>query len=251
MPHNRPTITPTGLAPVPVGLFLTPPRTFGDRHGAGTTPVPAAPGLPNWHGLSPNHLAYLIRRYTRFGDVVLDIDAHPTAVAATRYLRRVPARAITSRHGPRVRLLPPPPGCRPRSLVRHPGPGADLILAALPRAGAHSLDPHAMTTALATWRPLLRPGGHLLVGLTAWRPQPKPTSYRSTVIAAARAAGLRYQQHIPVVLIPLPEHEPRTDPERPDEADDGRRLLAGRHLPAFRDLLVFASTATGEECLRA
>ncbi|MEU8159505.1 hypothetical protein [Micromonospora parva] len=226
--------------PVPVGLLL--PRTRVPR-----TP---RPGVPDWHGLSPNHLAYLIRRYTDAGDVVLDVDAHPAAIAATAYLRRVPARLVTGRHGLRVRLLPPAPGRRNRRVARWPGARVDLILATLP-GGAKRLAPDDVATAMTAWRPLLRPGGFLLVGLTTPQPQPGEFSHRATVIAAARAAGLFYHQHIPAVLVPLPEHEPRTAPEHPDEADDGRRLLAGRHLPAFRDLLVFGTTATGEENTRA
>ncbi|WP_213454657.1 hypothetical protein [Rhizomonospora bruguierae] len=225
--------------PAPVGLLLA--RTRFPR-----TP---RPGMPDWHGLSPNHLAYLIRRYTHVGDVVLDLDAHPTAIAATAYLNRVPARLFTGRHGLHVRLLPPTPEHRTRHAMRRPGPRADLMLATLPK-GAQGLTRDDAATAMRTWRPLLRPGGFLLVGLTAPLRRGE-FSLRATVIAAARAAGFFYHQHIPAVLVPLPEHEPRTAPERPDEADDGRRLLAGRHLPAFRDLLVFATTATGEENARA
>ncbi|WP_245603541.1 hypothetical protein [Salinispora cortesiana] len=120
------------------------------------------------------------------------------------------------------------------------------MLATLPQ-GARGLGRDDVATAMSTWRPLLRPGGFLLVGLASRQSQPGEFSQRATVIAAARAAGFFYHQHIPAVLVPLPEHEPRTAPERPDEADDGRRLLAGRHLPTFRDLVVFATTATGEE----
>ncbi|NIL43195.1 hypothetical protein HCB17_20160 [Salinispora arenicola] len=226
--------------PVPVGLLLP-----GTR-------VPRTPrtGVPDWHGLPPSHLAYLIRRYTHVGGVVLDLDAHPATIAATAYLRRVPARLVTGRHDPRVRLLPSAPERRARRVARRPGAGVDLILARLPE-GAQRLTRDGAGTAMTTWRPLLRPGGFLLVGLTAGQPQPGEFSHRATVIAAARAAGLFYHQHIPAVLVPLREHEPRTAPERPDEADDGRRLLGGRHLPTFRDLLVFGTTATGEENARA
>ncbi|MFG1885607.1 hypothetical protein [Micromonospora sp. NPDC049102] len=226
--------------PAPVGLLL--PRTHVPR-----TPRPA---VPDWHGLPPNHLPYLIRRYTQAGDVVLDLDAHPAATAATAYLNRIPARLFTGRHGLQVRLMPPAPERRIRHALRRPGPRVELILATLPKS-AQGLTRDGIATAMSTWRPLLRPGGFLLVGLTASPPQPDEVSHRATVIAAARAAGLFYHQHIPAVLVPLPEHEPRTAPEHPDEADDGRRLLAGRHLPTFRDLLVFATTATGEENARA
>jgi hypothetical protein len=232
--------------PVPVGLFLAPaiqPET--PRHGR------AAVAAPDWNGLPSATLAYLIRRYTRFGDVVVDLDGHPGVIEAARYLRRAPARIVAGRHGPRVRLVPPPNGRWPRRVVRRPGPGANLVLVTLPRAGAHSLDLHGMTWAMSSWRPLLRPGGFLVAALTAHGPQLGTVSHRSTVIAAARAAGLLYHQHLPFVRVGLPEHEPRTEPERPDEADDGRRLFDGRHVPTFRDLLVFASTATGQETARA
>ena len=41
-----------------------------------------------------------------------------------------------------------------------------------------------------------------------------------------------------------------TDPGQADESDE-RRLRDGRHLPAFRDLVVFAGTAISEEATRA
>ncbi|GAB3863625.1 hypothetical protein GCM10029963_72650 [Micromonospora andamanensis] len=240
MPNPSSTAPGDRPQPAPIGLLL--PRTRAPR-----TP---SPGVPDWQGLSPNHLAYLIRRYTHVGGVVLDLEAHPAAIAATAYLDRVPARLFTGRHGLYVRLLPPAPERRTRHAMRRPGPRVDLILATLPK-GAQSLARDGIATVMSTWRPLLRPGGFLLVGLTASQPQPGEFSRRATVIAAARAAGFFYHQHIPAVLVPLPEHEPRTAPERPDKADDGRRLLAGRHLPTIRDLLVFATTATGEENARA
>jgi hypothetical protein len=86
--------------------------------------------------------------------------------------------------------------------------------------------------------------------LTAQGPEPGAVSHRSTIIGAARAAGLLYHQHIPILLVPLPEHDPRTDPGLGDESD-GRGLRDGRHLRAFRDLVVFAGTATDEEAIHA
>lgn len=251
MPNDH--STPTRPRPVPVGLFLASARRARtSRRGSADGSALAAPGRPDWNGLSSADLAYLIRRYTRFGDVVLELDGHPSAIEAALYLRRAPARVVTSRHGPRARLVPPPAGRWPRRVLRRPGPGANLILVTLPRAEAYSLDLHGMTRAMSTWRRLLRPGGHLIAALTAHGPEPGKVSHRSTVITAARAAGLIYHQHIPVVLVALPEREPRTETESfVERADDVRRLFAGRHLPAFRDVLVFASTATGEEDNRA
>ncbi|WP_329007576.1 hypothetical protein OG271_17790 [Micromonospora rifamycinica] len=238
-PGDRPQSAPVGL--------LLPHTRF---------PIPPSAGTSDWHGLPPNHLAHLIRRYTNVGDVVLDLDAHPAAIAATDYLRRTPAQLITTRDGLHVRLLPPVAGRPNRPATHRPGVGVDLILAMLPHDAKH-LAQDGAATAMNIWRTLLRPGGYLLVGLTNTPPQPGEFSRRATVIAAARAAGLFYHQHIPAILAPLPEHEPRTAAERPDEGDDGQRLLAGRHLPTFQNLIVFGTTATatatatGEENTRA
>jgi hypothetical protein len=242
MPKHTSTDRPQ---PVPVGLFLA--TAHRPRRPRGSA---LASDLPDWHGLSASNLAYLIRRYTRFGDVVLDLDEHPTVAAAARYLHRAPAKLVAQDGAERIRLLPPPKDAnRSRRVVSRPGPGANLVLVVLPRAGEYSLDLHGMTRAMSTWRRLLRPGGHLIAALTARGPEPGTISHRSTVIAAARAAGLIYHQHIPVLLVALPAHDPRTDPE-PAEEPDGRRLRGGRHLPAFRDLVVFAGTAIGGEATR-
>jgi hypothetical protein len=257
MPNNSSTNRPTNrigqpatrLEPVPVGLFL-------DSMSRPRRAAFVRPGMPDWHGLSPSDLAYLIRRYTRFGDVVLDLDEHPTVAAAARYLRRAPARLVTHRAANRVRLLPPGTD-RPRRVVRRAGPGANLVLVTLPRAGVHRLDLPGVTRAMSAWRRLLRPGGHLIVALTARGPgsssEPGTVGHRSAVVAAGRAAGLIYHQHIPVLLIPLPERDPRTDPEPSTEPVSGPadgRLRGGRHVSAFRDLVVFAGTATAEEATR-
>ncbi|MGX7671169.1 integrase core domain-containing protein [Plantactinospora sp. DSM 117369] len=123
--------------------------------------------------------------------MVLDLDTHPAALAATAYLRRVPARLLTGRHGPRVRLLTFSPERRTRRAASRSGTGVDLILARLPK-GAQLLTRHGAATAMTAWRPLLRPGGFLLVGLTTAPPQPGGFSHRATVIAAAcAAAGVR------------------------------------------------------------
>lgn len=247
----KPTSTASGdrKPPVPVGLLLPLPG-LPHRRPHRRRPTSTAPDLPDWNGLTSATVAHLICHYTRLGDVVVDLDEHPIVIEAARHLRRAAARLVLSQYGPRVRLVPPPPAGRwPRRVVRRPGPGADLIFATLPRPEADTLDLHAMTTAMSTWRPLLRPGGILLALLTTSTPQPDQIGHRSTVVVAARAAGLLYHQHIPYLLAPAPQHEPRTAPE-PQEADDGRRLLAGRHVPAYRDLLAFAGTAPGEEATR-
>ena len=117
-----------------VGLFLVP---------AHQRRAPLS-GADAWHGLDPHRLAWLIRHYTRAGDVVLDLDAHPSV---------------------------------------------------------------------------------------------------------ARAAGLRYHQHLPVLLVPLPDTEPRTDPAT--AATTRPALLDGQHARVHLDVLAFGSTTTNPEATDA
>jgi hypothetical protein len=187
--------------------------------------------LPDWYGIHPDHVAHLIARYTRDGDTVLDTDAHPSVAAAAEYLHRRPGIAVTHSDSPHV--WPEPLDGRSAATARH---GAGLVLATLPRLDVDSRDTHAISHALHTWRALLRPGGFLVVLLTAG-PGTAAIGHRSTVIAAARTAGLLYHQHIPALLVQLPETEPRIEPT----VALHRPLLAGQHVPAHRDLLVFAS----------
>jgi hypothetical protein len=208
----------------PVGLLLHPTHTHRPAD-------PAGRALPDWYGIHPDHVAHLIARYTRDGDTVLDTDTHPTISAAAEHLHRRPGLAVTDRDNPHG--CPESPDRRSEATERH---GAGLVLATLPRLDVDSRDPHAVSHTLGAWRELLRPGGFLVVLLTAG-PGTGPLGHRSTVIAAARATGLLYHQHIPALLVPLPEADPRTEPSpaaRP-------QLVAGRHVRAHRDLLVFTT----------
>lgn len=215
-PHTRP--------PAPVALLLTPTHTRRPTNPAGRP-------LPDWYGIHPDHVAHLLARYTRHGDTVLDLDGHPTVTAAAEHLHRCPGLAVTNGEHPHV---------RPETLDGHPTrntrPEAGLVLATLPRLNIDSRDPNDLSQAIGAWQTLLRPGGYLLVLLTTG-PQVNAFGHRSTVIAAARTAGLLYHQHIPALLVRLPETEPRTD-TRPAPRPP---LHAGRHVRAHRDLLVFAS----------
>jgi hypothetical protein len=241
MPQTHTSAAGTRPQRVPVSVFLAP------THRPQGLAV-ASRGLPDWHGLTPASLGYLICRYTRPGDVVLDLDEHPTVAEAAHYLYRVPARLITDRTGQRVAPQPPPTGAPfPRWFRRGAWDGAGLMLVTLPRAGLCSLDLHGMTVAMSTWRLLLRPGGFLLTAVRARRAPAGSIGHRSTIITAARAAGLIYHQHIPVVLVPLPEPQPRSEPDPHTSID---LLHAGRHVPIHRDLLAFATTATGSEATR-
>src|SRR5438046_695496 len=130
MPHNHPSPSGpgsgTGLPPVPVSIFLHPPR-----HRRRTL---SAAAHVDWCGVQPNDAAHLIAGYTRRGDVVIDLDAHPMINRAARFLGRQPAHLITNGEG---RVRPAPPA---RRLFGRRN-GAGLITARLPRAGAYSLDP--------------------------------------------------------------------------------------------------------------
>ncbi|WP_412740802.1 hypothetical protein [Krasilnikovia sp. MM14-A1259] len=202
---NSPTTDSRPAAPV--GLFLTPPH---DHRPLDRTGQP----LPNWYGIHPDHVARLIARYSRDGDTVLDLDTHPTVAGAARHLHRHPSPVVPEQWS------------------------VGLILASLPRLGVDTRDVYALSETFDGWQTWLRPGGFLVTLLTAL-PGGGAAGHRSTVIAAARAVGLLYHQHIPAVLVPLPEADPRT------ESDPVPRppLLAGRHVRAHRDLLVFASTS--------
>ena len=225
---------PTGSRPerAPAALLLTPAHTYRPHDRTGRP-------LPDWYGLHPDHVARLIARYTRNGDTVLDLDGHPTVAAAARYLHRRPGVAFphTDSGGNAPALLgePDPAQLDPAQ------PGAGLLLATLPRWSVDSRDQHAMSQGLSSWEALLRTGGFLAILLAAG-PGSGTLGHRSTVIAAARAAGLLYHQHIPALLAPLLEIETRTE-ARPAARPP---LIAGRHVRAHRDLLVFA-TITPED----
>ncbi|OJF14757.1 hypothetical protein [Couchioplanes caeruleus] len=217
------TRTPDTRPPAPVGLLLRPTHTHRPADPAGRP-------LPDWYGIHPDHVALLIARYTRDGDTVLDSDGHPTIAAAAEHLHRRHGIAVTEGQHPHV--WPEPLDGHSAATARH---GAGLVLATLPRLDIDSRDPHAISQALGAWHRLLRPGGFLVLLLTTG--PGGAFGHRSTVIAAARTAGLLYHQHIPALLVPLPEAEPRTE-TRPVSRPP---LRGGRHVPAHRDLLAFAS----------
>ncbi len=234
MPRNHPspsgTGSGTGLSPVPVSIFLHPPR----RRYTPPADVPTPAAHVDWCGVQPNDAAHLIAEYTRRGDVVIDLDAHPMINRAARFLGRQPAHLVTGGEG---RVRPAPPA---RRLFGRRG-GAGLITARLPRAGAYRLDLYGMTKAMQSWRPLLRPGGYLLTALTAHGPEAGAVSHRCTVITAARTAGLTWQQEFLVLRVPLPEYEPRAMPDT--AATTPAALLDGHHEVTHIRLLAFRNGA--------
>ncbi|MFF5292999.1 hypothetical protein [Paractinoplanes globisporus] len=217
-----PQIDPTYGSPhqAPVALFLRPAHRRGHRD-------PNHEALADWYGLHPVHVATLIAHYTREGDRVLDIDGHPTIAAATRHLNRQLA-VLSTDDGRTIDAT---------GQLETAMPVVRLVLTTLPRLGIDSDDVHALSRAFGSWRRLLRPGGFMIT-LLADGPGRGTIGRRSTVIAAARAAGLLYHQHIPGLLVAMPEVEPRAEPH----VIVSPPLLAGRHMRIHRDLLAFAST---------
>jgi hypothetical protein len=193
---------------VPVAILL-PPTTSGHRQ----------PGRPGRIG---DHTAcQLIARYTGHGELVADLDANPAIAAAARWLERR-SRSLTD-HNP----APPEP--------------ARLVIATMPRPGATGLASVTEWMRQVSGR-LLAPGGFLLT-VVSGTGAGRHADHATTIITAAAAAGLSWHQHIIDVHTPLPEHEPRAEPDT--AAASTPRLVRGRHRRAHNDL--FAFTTTGGE----
>jgi hypothetical protein len=233
MPQTYSTASANGLAPVPVAVLLPPPAR---RHGDSTTDH-----LPDWYGVAPRDAAGLVARYSQPGDLVIELDDHPTITHAARHLGRRPAPAITTGDG--LALPTPASARRPRQ-----APSAGLILAALPRHCLDRCDLAATSAVTQTWRMWLRPGGYLLTALrppSADTSRPEPVSHRATVIAAARAAGFTWQQEFLVLTAPPPEYEPRALPDTATTVPSA--LVDGRHQPAHIKVLAFRHEAGGRD----
>ncbi|GAA3913521.1 hypothetical protein Aau02nite_72780 [Amorphoplanes auranticolor] len=108
MPQTSPHTPDSGSDRPLIGLFLVPPH----RRDA-----PLADAA-TWYGLDPQRLAWLIRHYTRDGDVVLDLDNHPIVARAARYLHRRPVTITADGDHTQVRLTDDRPA-RARSRPRH------------------------------------------------------------------------------------------------------------------------------------
>ncbi|MGH3950647.1 MAG: hypothetical protein ACRDSE_16280, partial [Pseudonocardiaceae bacterium] len=162
---------------------------------------------------------------------------HPTIAAAARFLDRQPVHVPTD--ATRRRALPAPPARR-----RYGRAGVGLILVRLPRPVAGSGDLHAMTRAMHDWRSMLCPGGWVLAALTASGTDNGKAGHRATVIAAARTAGLSWQQEFLAPLAPLPEYEPRAMPDT--AATTPAALLDGRHQVVHIKLLALRRPSGGD-----
>lgn len=229
MPQIHPVGPGAGAQPpVPVGIFLASTPTM--QSGTGRLPS-------GWYGLDARSFAHLMATYTRPRDVVVDLDGHPMVRQAARYLRCHPATLVAGPDPDSVRIQPVDALPARRRVGRH---GAGLLLARLPRPGCFDLA--GLRYALQQWRGLLRDGGHLIAVLTPDH-RAGPAGHRTAVITAARAAGLRYHQHLLVVRVPLGEREPRAEADTAADtaAAASPRLLDGRHVRAHTDVLVFAA----------
>jgi hypothetical protein len=186
--------------------------------------------------------AGLITRLSALGDLVIELDGHPTIIRAAEHLGRRTAAPFTGGHF----LAVPPPG---RAEFTRRGRPAGLIFAALPRPDEEAGDLGGLSAAMQTWRAGLRPGGYLLTALTPRGSglglTEHAVAYRAGVIAAGRTAGLIWQQEFLVLTAPLPEHEPRAMPGTPPDLPSA--LLDGRHLRVHVKLLAFRHSAGGSD----
>jgi hypothetical protein len=196
----------------------------------------------DWNGVTARDAASLVRRLSAPDDLVIELDGHPTITAAAEYLGRRASALL-----PRVHLLGPAvPGQTASTWSSHP---AGLIFAALPRPDVPPGDLAALSGAMRTWRAGLRPGGYLLTALTWSRLDhggaEHPLIYRASVIAAARTAGLTWQQEWLVLTAPPPTDEPRAVPGPPLEVPSA--LVDGRHRRVHVKLLAFRDDSGGRD----
>lgn len=235
------------LPPVPLAVLLPATRTrhvpaqttidrSGDRSGDQAGDVA---------GLTPATAARLVGIYTRPGDLVVDLAGTATlATAAARAGRRA-TTIVTHRHTAEVvqdaveacltptrralaRILSAPPTEVPDLLLAASG-RAQLVLTRLPVPGVRYglRGSSRWITACAT---ALAPGGHLLVAVDALDRAGRYTDRATTVIVAARAAGLTYHQHLIAITRPLP------DPDQPPPP----LPAGGRHERIHTDLYAFS-----------
>jgi hypothetical protein len=200
---------------VPVALLLPPPGSPPSRHRR--------------RGLSRHAACQLLTWYTQAGDLVADLDQQPALTAAAGWLER---RLTTG-----DRAL----DTRPDD-ARQPAERARLVIATLPRSGARRL--HPITDWIGRVRArLLAADGYLLTVVTPGSAGGGFVDHATTVVAAARAAGLRYHQHLIDIPRPLlPEHEPRANPATTTTTTVGPpKLHHGRHRPAHVEVYVFAA----------
>lgn len=228
--------------PVPAALFLPTSTGLGN------------PGSPD--GLTPLVCARLIATYTRPGELVLDLYGTGTVAHTAQHLARRATTMVTHRdeaHRVRRAVETDQPPCRratartltlavnqlPAALEAAVG-RARLIMVRLPSPDSPRVDLAETARLLAACQTALRADGYLIAAAGSTGPDGRFADHATTIIAAARAAGLLYHQHLPVVLDQL--HEP-TPGSRALAAQHRPALPQGRHRRQHADLLVFAAPA--------
>jgi hypothetical protein len=220
---------------------------------------PAGPGVPLsiWPGL-PAHgtqdgqpcggpvtvaaARRVIDAFSLPGDLVATAGGSPAvagaAAAASRRVLALTAGPAPARQRPGVPAALPPPGdpagTAGLAIAGWPGPGCCAPWPAS-AAGEPAQDPGLAFTACER---VLRPGGVLAVITGPAAPGGTLTGTAGSLVAAARAAGLIYAQHIVLVHAGI-------DGDRlaPADPDPGTTVAGGR--PAHDDLLVFTKPGRG------
>lgn len=196
--------------PVPVALLLpAPPHHRG--------PI----GRVDCYGLTDYSAPQLVARYTRRRDHILDLGRSRTVASAAGWL-----------------------GCRTRhDLTDSDCRSLRLILARQPYAALADGRTSPLVDWMAACHSRLQPGGFLICAVASQTAGGRYVEHATSVIAAARAAGMIYHQHLITVHRPLPEHEPRADQSTGGEPPP--ELPAGRHPRLHTDLYAFRSPRAG------
>jgi hypothetical protein len=212
MPQHHPNHPDPGLTPVPVALLLPPTRT-----------PQRALTQPDSSDLTARTAGLLVATYTHAGDRIVDLDASPVLAQAAATLDR---HIVTGNgHGPAT---------------------ARLICARLPRPERHDLSLPDLVEWMRDQRNALQRRGFLLTAVSADRRDGGYFDRATTVITAARTAGLIYHQHLIAVHTPLPEDEPLGDGGSA-AACLAPHLPGGRYARVHSDFFVFTTAAGGHD----
>jgi hypothetical protein len=198
--HHQPE---TGLVPVPAAVLLPTDATSHDGR------LPAG-------RLSVDATCRLVANHTDAGDPVADLNHDQHTNAAVAWLGRQPLVVDTTDPHQPTSNAP-----------------ARLVIARLPIARVHSL------AGITSWmrhvrEHLLAPGGYLLTIVVPTIRGGRYLDRSTTVIAAAKAAGLIWQQHLIHIRTALPE------PAATETVPDSPRLATERHQRVHDDLFTFA-----------